>query len=55
MCRCTFEIKKTGNKYFSLHAVKHCKYPKRTKIYKHLCNLLDKEIITEFKYYFNYE
>ena len=43
-------VTKDQNRFDHYH-IKYCKYPKKTKLYKELVNLLDKEKISSFKYY----
>ena len=43
-----YYFKDGGQKYIA--GLKYCKYPKRTKIYKQLCNSLDMGFIEVFGY-----
>ena len=43
-----FKAQYKNNNYETLVAVKFCRYPKKTKVYKTLVNLLDRGIITTY-------
>ena len=50
MNRYTFTAKYKNHNYSTIVAIKHCCYPKKTKVYKTLKNMLDRDIIESFKY-----
>ena len=43
-----FKAQYKNNNYETLIAVKFCRYPKKTKVYKTLVNLLDRDIIKTY-------
>ncbi len=50
MYRYTFTVKYKNHSYNTIIAVKHCLYPKKTKVYKTLVNMLDRNIIESYGY-----
>ena len=48
MIRCTFYYTKDNVNF--IFAVKHCKRPKQTKVYKHLIKLLDNDKVDAIGY-----
>ena len=50
MNRYTFTAKYKNHNYNTIVAVKHCLHPKKTKVYKTLKNMLDRDIIQSYGY-----
>lgn len=48
MNRYTFTAKYKNHSYNTIVAVKHCLYPRKTKVYKTLKNMLDRDIIESY-------
>ena len=48
MYRYTFTAKYKNHSYNTIVAVKHCLYPRKTKVYKTLLNMLDRNIIESY-------
>ncbi len=48
MHRYTFTAKYKNHNYNTIVAVKHCYYPRKTKVYKTLKNMLDRDIIESY-------
>ena len=48
MNRYTFTAKYKNHNYNTIVAVKHCLHPRKTKVYKNLKNMLDRDIIESY-------